>query len=44
MMEYEKIKELPDENQRFDWTKSIYGYRLVNIDWLADINLFDSMI
>ena len=37
-------KKLSDENQRFDWIKSIHGYRLVNIGWLADINLFDSMI
>ena len=37
-------KKIPDENQRFDWIKSIHGYRLVNIGWLADINLFDSMI
>ena len=37
-------KKLPDENQRFDWIKSVHGYRLVNIGWLADINFFDSMI
>ena len=37
-------KKILDENQRFDWIKSIHGYRLVNIGWLADINLFDSMI
>ena len=37
-------KKIQDENQRFDWIKSIHGYRLVNIGWLADINLFDSMI
>ena len=37
-------KKIPDENQRFDWIISILGYRLVNIGWLADINLFDSMI
>ena len=37
-------KKISDENQRFDWIKSIHGYRLVNIGWLADINLFDSMI
>ena len=24
-------KKLPDENQRFDWIKSFYRYRLVNI-------------
>ena len=33
-----------NENQRIDWIKSIHGYRLVNIGWLADINLFNSMI
>ena len=43
-MEYEKTKKLPDENQRLDWIKSIHGYRLVNIGWLVDINLFDLMI
>ena len=43
-MEYEKTKKLPDENQRFDWIKSIPGYRLVNIGWLVDINLFDLMV
>ena len=37
-------KKTPDENQRFDWRKSIHGYQLVNIGWLADINLFNSMI
>ena len=38
-------KKIPDENQRFDWIKLIgHGYRLVNIGWLADINLVDSMI
>ena len=26
-----EIKKFPDENQRFDWIKSIYGYRLGNI-------------
>ena len=25
-------KKFSDENQRFDWIKSIHGYRLVNID------------
>ena len=24
-------KKFPDENQHFDWIKSIRGYRLVNI-------------
>ena len=28
----------------FDWMKLIHCYRLVNKGWLADINLFDSMI
>ena len=37
-------KKFPDENQRFDWIKSIHGYRLVSIGWLADIDLFYSMI
>ena len=44
MMVYGKIKKIPDENQRFDWTKLIRGYRLVNTRWLADINLFNLMI
>ena len=44
MMDYEKTKKIPDENQHFDWIKSIDGHRLVNIGWLADMNLFDSMI
>ena len=35
---------LLDENRRFGWIKSIYWYRLVNIGWVADIDLFDSMI
>ena len=38
MMGYGKNKKTPDENQRFDWIKSIHGYQLVNIGWLADIN------
>ena len=37
-------KKLSDENQRFDWIKSIPWYQLVNIGWLADIDLFDLMI
>ena len=37
-------QKIPDENKHFDWTKSIHGYRLVNIGWLADINLFTSMV
>ena len=44
MMVYGKIKKIPDENQRFDWTKLIRGYRLVNTRWLADINLLNLMI
>ena len=44
MMDYRKTKKILDENQRFDWMKSIPGYPLVNISWLADINLFNSMI
>ena len=43
-MDYGKTKKFPDENQSFDWIKSIHGYRLDNIGWLADTNLFDSMI
>ena len=41
MMDYGKQK-LSDENQRFDWIKSIHWYRLVDIGWIADINLLDS--
>ena len=37
-------KKIPVKNQRFDWIKLIPGYQLVNIGWLADINLFTSMI
>ena len=37
-------KKIPGGNQRFDWIKLIHGYRLINIGWLADINLFNSMI
>ena len=37
-------KKNPGENHHFDWIKSIHGYRLVNIGWPADINLFNSMI
>ena len=37
-------KKLAHENQRFDWIKLIHWYRLVNIGWLADTELFDSMI
>ena len=33
-----------NENQHFDWIKLIHGYRLVNIGWFADINLFNLMI
>ena len=44
MIDYGKTKKIVDENQYFDWIKSIHVYRLVNIGWLAEINLFDSMI
>ena len=44
MIDYGKTKKIPDENQCFNWIKSIHVCRLVNIGWLADINLFDSMI
>ena len=37
-------QKIPDENQRFDWMKLIHGYRLVNVGWLADINMFNLMI
>ena len=37
-------QKIPDENQRFDWMKLIHGYRLVNMGWLADINMFNLMI
>ena len=37
-------KTLSDENQRFNWIKSIYWYRLINIGWLADIDLYELMI
>ena len=37
-------KKLSDENQWFNWIKSIHWCRLVNIGWLADIDLFKSMI
>ena len=46
-MNYDELwenKKISDENQRFDWIKSIHGYLLVNIGWLADTNFFDSMI
>ena len=33
-------KKFSDENQCFDWIKSIYWYRLVNNGWLADISLW----
>ena len=44
MMDYGKTKKILDENQCFNWIKLIHEYQLVNIGWLADINLFDSMI
>ena len=43
MMDYGKTKKLSDENQRFDWIKSIHWYQLVNIGRLADIDWFDLM-
>ena len=39
-----KNKKIPNEIQRFNWIKFIHGYRLVNIGWLADIDLLNSMI
>ena len=33
-------KKFSDENQCFDWIKSIHWYRLVNNGWLADISLW----
>ena len=36
-------KKLSDENQHFDWIKSIHWYRLVNSGLLADIGLLASM-
>ena len=47
MLNYDGLwenKKLSDKSQRFDWIKSIHYYQLVNIGWLADIGLFDSMI
>ena len=45
MMDYgETKKKFSDENQRFDGLKSMHWYRFVNIGWLADIDMFDSMI
>ena len=43
-MDYMKTKRILDENQSFDWIKWIRQYQLVNMDWLTDIKLFDSMI
>ena len=37
-------KKISDVNQRFHWIKSIHVYRLVNIGWLDDINLLNSII
>ena len=37
-------KKSLDENQRFDWIKTIHWHRLVNIGWLPDIDLFNSII
>ena len=39
MMDYGKTKNLSDENQRFDLIKSIHWYQLIDIAWLADIDL-----
>ena len=39
-----KQKKFSDENLRFDWIKLIHLYWLINIGWLADINLFNLMI
>ena len=39
-----KQKKSSDKNQCFDWMQSIQSYQLINNDWLADIDLFDSMI
>ena len=44
MVDYMENKKIPGEHRRFDWIKSIHGYQLINIGWLVDINLFDSMI
>ena len=44
VMDYEKTKSFSDETLSFDLIKSIHWYWLVNIGWLADINLFNSMI
>ena len=43
-MDYMKTKIILDENQSFDWIKWIRQYQLVNMGWLTDIKLFDSMI
>ena len=37
MMDYGKIKKFSDENQRFNWIKSIHWYQLDNIGWFIDI-------
>ena len=37
-------KKFSHENQRFDWIRSIHWYLLVNTGWLADIDMFTSMI
>ena len=31
MMDYGKAKRFSNENQHFDWIKSIHKYRLVNV-------------
>ena len=43
-MDYGKVKKFSNEYQRFDWIKLINWCQFVNIGWLADIDLFDSMI
>ena len=44
MVDYGKTKKLLDENLCFGWIKLIHWYQLVNIGWLADIELFNSMV
>ena len=44
MMDYWKTKKISNEYQCFDWIKLINWCQFINIGWLADIDLFDSMI
>ena len=44
MIHYGKTKKFSNEYQRFDWIKLINWCQFANIGWLADIDLFDSMI